>query len=191
MIHSWLLTRAREWNTRRCRTFAGFGVVTVRQCDPLIPYCTPILAAVPPCVFPWRVLFLRLWVLSTTGRIGPYLPCIASTCDATLFFPWFWSCWMETVLGRFWNDEQLRTCRCGARRTASRDLWYRLRDLLLGAFVVSCAILLRCGSWMPELLLLLAESGTSLVCPAFTETLACRKVFFGPLGLESAFQTCT
>lgn len=136
--------------------------------------------------------FYDFWVLSTTGHIGPYLPCIASTCDATLLFPLFWSCWMETALGRFGNDEQLRTCRCGgARRTASRDLWYRLRDLSLAAFVVSCAILLlQRGSRMPELLLL-AESGTSLVCPAFTETLARRKVFFVPLGLESAFWTCT
>lgn len=31
MIQSWLPTRARESNTRRRRTFAGFGVVTVRQ----------------------------------------------------------------------------------------------------------------------------------------------------------------
>lgn len=149
MIRAWLPTRARvKYPTlpNCCR----LCVVSVRQYDPWIPYCTPILATLLPCVLPWRVLFLRLWVLSTTGHVG--LPCIASTCDATLLFPFFWSCWMETVLGRFGNDEQLHTCRCGARRTASRDLWYRLRDLSLGAFVVSCAILQR-GSWMPELLL--------------------------------------
>lgn len=126
--------------------------------------------------------FYDFWVLSNTGH-GLYLPCVtSSTCDVSVLPLLFRACWTGTVLGRFGNDEY-----CTPAGVVHDALLCAICDIGWGIsrwelFVVSCARQ-QCSSRMPELLLL-PENGTCLICTAFTETLACRKVFYLLLRLE-------